>query len=215
MADRIVGEPMRSYYDLRAPEYDDWWRGAGLFADRERPGWEEDEAALGRVLEGLAPARVLDLACGTGFLTVRLRGEVTAVDQSERMVAIARSRLTGVRVMRADASALPFADGDFDRLVTSHFYGHLLVAERRPFLDEARRVAREIVVVDSALRGGADEVWEERELSDGSTHGVYKRRFSAAGLAGEIGGATVLHDGPWFVAVRAARDPRPGAPVAG
>ena len=30
---------MREYYDRRAPEYDDWYLGPGLFADRDRPGW--------------------------------------------------------------------------------------------------------------------------------------------------------------------------------
>jgi len=27
---------MRSYYEQRAPEYDDWWLGTGLFEARER-----------------------------------------------------------------------------------------------------------------------------------------------------------------------------------
>ena len=50
------------------------------------------------VLERLSPARVLDVACGTGFLTRHLRGEVTALDQSPEMVAIATERLPGARV---------------------------------------------------------------------------------------------------------------------
>ena len=59
------------------------------------------------------------------------------------------------------------------------------------------------MVVDSALRpGGVAEDWQERVLDDGSRHRVYKRWFTAAGLAEEVGGAEVLHDGPWFVAVR-------------
>ena len=35
----------------------------------------------------LALARTLDVACGTGFLTRHLRGELTALDQSEAMLA--------------------------------------------------------------------------------------------------------------------------------
>lgn len=36
---RVVSREMRAYYDRRAGEYDDWWLGAGLFAERDRPGW--------------------------------------------------------------------------------------------------------------------------------------------------------------------------------
>jgi hypothetical protein len=30
---------VRDYYEARAGEYDDWWLGEGLFAERERPCW--------------------------------------------------------------------------------------------------------------------------------------------------------------------------------
>jgi hypothetical protein len=39
-------------------------------------------------------------------------------------------------------------------------------------------------------------------LSDGSRHRVYKRFFTASSLAAELGGQ-VVHDGYWFVVVRA------------
>jgi len=34
----VVSEPIRSYYERRAREYDEWWLGTGSFATRERPG---------------------------------------------------------------------------------------------------------------------------------------------------------------------------------
>jgi len=205
----LIGAQMRDYYDRRAREYDDWWLGTGLFAARERPGWDREVAELVAVLERLPPARVLDVACGTGFLTRHLRGEVTALDQSPEMVAIASARLPGARVVVGDATTLPFADGSFDRVVTGHFYGHLLAGEREAFLAQARRVARELVVVDSARGAGVQpEQWQERTLDDGSRHRVYKRYFRGEGLAEELGGGSVAHDGRWFVAV-VAGTPRP------
>ena len=36
---------VKAYYEARAPEYDDWWLGTGLFAERDRPGWEEEREA--------------------------------------------------------------------------------------------------------------------------------------------------------------------------
>src|SRR2546423_13329830 len=102
---------MRSYYQQRAPEYDDWWRGSGLCARRDRPGWDGDVSALCAALEGLAPARTLDVACGTGFLTRHLPGELTGLDQSAAMLAVARERLSDARLVEGDALDPPFADG--------------------------------------------------------------------------------------------------------
>jgi demethylmenaquinone methyltransferase/2-methoxy-6-polyprenyl-1,4-benzoquinol methylase len=199
------GGAMRDYYDRRAAEYDSWWLGTGLFADRDRPGWEADREALRAVVASLPPLRVLDVACGTGYLTLSLAGEVTALDQAPRMVEITRGRVPGARVVQGEGIPLPFEDGSFDCVFTSHFYGHLQPDERAAFLSEVWRFAGELVVVDSALRpGGVAEDWQERVLDDGSRHSVYKRWFTGAGLADEIGGASVLHDGPWFVAVRSS-----------
>ncbi len=200
----VIAAEMRAYYDRRAGEYDDWWAGRGLYAERDRPGWDDEVARLVAAIRGLPPAHVLDVACGTGFLTRHLRGAVEGVDQSPAMVAIAAGRMPDARIVRADAVPLPFTDGAFDRVFTAHFYGHLQADERGAFVGEARRVGRELVVVDSALRDGVDaEEWQERTLTDGSRHRVYKRYFTASGLVEELGGGTVLMDGRWFVAVAA------------
>jgi ubiquinone/menaquinone biosynthesis C-methylase UbiE len=197
-------ESMWEYYDRRAPEYDDWYLGTGMYAARHRPGWNEELWELEGVVAGLAPMRTLDVACGTGFLTRFLRGEVVGLDQSERMVEIAAWRVPGGRFLVGDALSLPFEDASFGRLITGHFYGHLNPDERERFLREASRVAGEIVVIDSALR---DEVQPEenqvRILSDGSRHPVYKRYFTGEALAEELGGGKVLFEGTWFVVATA------------
>jgi ubiquinone/menaquinone biosynthesis C-methylase UbiE len=194
---------MRAYYDRRAREYDDWWYGTDLFTQRDRPGWTEETARLIEVLATLPPAHVLDVACGTGFLTRHLRGEVVAIDQSPEMVRVAAARMPHARVVRADAVPLPFADGTFDRVVTGHFYGHLLPDERAAFVAEARRVGDELVVVDTAQRDGVpEEEWQERVLDDGSRHRVFKRFMTVARLREELGPGETLHEGDWFVAYR-------------
>ena len=190
---------MKAYSDARAPEYDDWYYGAGGFAERDRPGWEEELAALEAALRSLPPARTLDVACGTGYLTRWLRGEVVGLDQSAAMLAEARQRVPGAELVQADAlDGLPFADGAFERLFTGHFYGHLEPEARERLLAEARRVAGELVVVDSA--GSGEEV-QERVLEDGTRWEVYKRWFGPDDLLDELGGGRTLHHGRWFVAV--------------
>jgi ubiquinone/menaquinone biosynthesis C-methylase UbiE len=194
---------VREYYDRRAAEYDEWYLGTELFAARERPGWHEEVAALCDAIAALPKKTTLDVACGTGFLTRHLTGAVTCLDQSERMLAIATDRLPGAHIVRAEALPLPFADAAFDRVFTGHFYGHLRPRERATFLEEAARVATELVIVDSHERPDHPaEEQQERILNDGSVHHVYKRYFTAAGLAAELGGGEVLLDGEWFVMVR-------------
>jgi ubiquinone/menaquinone biosynthesis C-methylase UbiE len=193
---------MKQYYDHRAPEYDDWYQSIGRFAQRDRPGWEDDLRGLEDDVAALAPARTLDVACGTGFLTRHLRGEITALDQSERMLEVAAERVPDAELVSGDALALPFADGSFDRLFTGHFYGHLEGSDRETFLAEAHRVASELVIVDSARRPDHEpEEWQERILNDGSCYQVYKRYFGPDALAQELGGGTVLHASQWFVMV--------------
>jgi hypothetical protein len=48
-----------------------------------------------------------------------------------------------------------------------------------------------------------DVEWQQRILNDGSEWEVYKRFFTGPGLAEELGGGDVLHEGRWFVVVRA------------
>jgi demethylmenaquinone methyltransferase/2-methoxy-6-polyprenyl-1,4-benzoquinol methylase len=193
-----------AYYERRAREYDDWYLGEGVFARRDRPGWHEEVERLVALVAALPPKRTMDVACGTGFLTRHLRGDVIGLDQSPSMVEVAQSRLSRGHALVGDALNLPFDDGAFERVMTAHFYGHLSVEERSAFLGEAERVIDdergELIVIDSALQpGGEPELWQRRVLNDGSEHLVFKRYLTAEQLAAEIGGRPLL-SGDWFVA---------------
>jgi ubiquinone/menaquinone biosynthesis C-methylase UbiE len=192
------------YYDQAAPEFDYAFQGIGSFADRKRPaGFKREFRALEHRISALPPCQILDVACGTGFLTRRLRGEVIGLDLSERMLAIARARVPEATFVRGDAFSLPFANSSFDKVFTSNFYGLLLPSERTRFLREARRVATELVVVDlrASLDGTEPGGWQERTLSDGSHHRIYRKYFMAQDLAEELGAGRILFEGRWFVMV--------------
>jgi ubiquinone/menaquinone biosynthesis C-methylase UbiE len=194
---------VKAYYDRRAPEYDEWYRGVGQYAERDRPGWHDEVDALTRALAALPPVRTLDVACGTGFLTRHLPGDVVGLDQSESMLDEARRQAPNAEFVQGDALDLSFEDGSFGRVFTGHFYGHLDEADRARFLAGARRLAPELVIVDSALREDVEpEERQERILNDGSRWEVYKRYFEPDALAEELGGGETLHADRWFVAVR-------------
>jgi demethylmenaquinone methyltransferase/2-methoxy-6-polyprenyl-1,4-benzoquinol methylase len=193
---------MREYYERRAAEYDETILDGTDAATAAAFNRELDD--LGRVLAALPPARVLDVACGTALFTRYLRGELVALDQSEGMLGIARTRVPAARLVRAAVPSLPFVDLAFDRLCSAHFYGHLVEAERVAFLAEARRVASELLVVDEAVHAGAQpDGWQRRTLRDGSQYTIYKRHFTPEQLEAELGGdGEVLFAGRFFVAVR-------------
>ncbi|HZQ81755.1 MAG TPA: class I SAM-dependent methyltransferase [Gaiellaceae bacterium] len=194
---------MKEYYDKRAQEYDEWWLGQGLFAERDRPGWEDELDEVADLLSSLPPTRTLDVACGTGFITQHLRGDIVGLDQSASMLTEAERKLPHATFVQGDALSLPFPNESFGRLFTSYFYCHLEEEEAARFRDEARRVASELVVMGSNAQPGEELArWEERVLNDGTRWQVYKRVFVPEELAAELHGE-VIHAGRWFVLVRA------------
>jgi ubiquinone/menaquinone biosynthesis C-methylase UbiE len=196
---------MEPYYERRAAEYDDWYLGTGLFADRGRPGWADEVQEVEELISSLPPARTLDVACGTGFMTRHIPGHVIATDASAAMLAESRARHDHPLV-RADAFALPFRDDGFDRVFTGHFYGHLHPEQRARFLAESRRIAPALVVFDAKIHDDvAAEQIQERTLNDGSSHHVFKRYFTASQLSSELGDGRVLFEGRWFVIVSSNR----------
>jgi len=95
---------------------------------------------------GLTPGmRLLDVACGTGLVAVaaaQILGSaenITCLDPSEGMLAIARTKLAA-RFVVGRAEALPFADESFDFLTMGYALRH--VASLEEAFGEFRRVLR-------------------------------------------------------------------------
>jgi SAM-dependent methyltransferase len=90
--------------------------------------------------------RVLELACGTGIVTRRLRdalhpsARLIATDLNRAMVDHARGALGDLDVdwQVADAQELPFADGSFDIVVCQ--FGFMFLPDKPLGFREARRV---------------------------------------------------------------------------
>jgi ubiquinone/menaquinone biosynthesis C-methylase UbiE len=125
------------------------------------------EQLMGRWSQKLAPLfidfaaladgeKILDVGCGSGSLTFALAraadlGEIAAIDYSPVFVeeTIRRNRDPRIKVRQADACALPFAGGVFDRalaLLVLHF-----VPEAGNAVAEMRRVVRSGGVVAAAV----------------------------------------------------------------
>lgn len=137
------------------PEYYDTILGPAQF--------EAFGADLVRRLPVRPKGDVLELACGTGIVTLRLRERIdtmfrlVATDLSEAMLAYAKNKVKGKIDWRiADAAALPFKDETFGVVVCG--FGVMFVPDKQKLYGEARRVL---------LEGGTllFSAWESLELN--------------------------------------------------
>src|SRR5258708_10217921 len=98
---------------------------------------------VSRHANGAAIADILDLGCGTGRysegLATHFDARVIAVDPSEKMLEVARTKATGrVRYERAQAEQLPLPPASVDMIFISMALHHFGDAQRA--LSECRRV---------------------------------------------------------------------------
>jgi SAM-dependent methyltransferase len=124
------------------PEHYDRLLGPALF---DRFG-----AELARRLPADPDGDVLEIACGTGLVTRRLRERLhpsrrlVASDISKPMLDYARAQLAeakGIDWREADAAKLPFADREFGAVVCA--LGVMFVPDKKAVFGEARRVLKD------------------------------------------------------------------------
>jgi ubiquinone/menaquinone biosynthesis C-methylase UbiE len=153
LAWRLLRRPLRSMFD-------------GLASTWETRIGPHHLWALDLALADLSPPqRILDLGTGTGVVAIALAerypgAEVVGIDLSAAMIDEARRKVPPGLVGRVefevgDASALEYADGDFELVVLSNMI---------PFFDElARIVAPGGTLVFSFSRGAETPIYVPSE----------------------------------------------------
>jgi ubiquinone/menaquinone biosynthesis C-methylase UbiE len=97
-----------------------------------------------------AGQRVLEIGCGTGNLSLRLKRrhpgvELVGSDPDPKALALARRkarRLDGIRFEHAYAQRLPYPDGSFDRVLSALMLHHLDPDTKTATAAEVARVLR-------------------------------------------------------------------------
>lgn len=138
--------------------------------DREKPERVEVWRAL---IEGLAPARVLEVGCNVGWNLEYLRRagvpELYGVEPQAYAVERARWRGPAFGVLQGTAFELPFRDRWFDLAFTSGVLIHISPSTIGDALDEIYRVSRRYIIAieydhhteqEIPYRGHAAALWK-------------------------------------------------------
>jgi len=105
--------------------------------------WAPQVVAAAQLLPGM---RVVDVACGTGVLTIEAAeavspgGTAVGVDLNPGMLAVARRKAPEVEWRESPAEALPLGSDDFDAVVSQ--FGLMFFQDKEAALREMLRVLR-------------------------------------------------------------------------
>ncbi len=187
---------MQTYYAARAPEYDAIYR---------KPERQADLRAIEAWLPArFARARVLEVACGTGYWTrfiAPVALSVLGVDAAPETLRMAEARMAeagveaNVRFEVGDAYALAASEPKCDGAFAGFWFSHIPKARVREFLTGLGAVlapGARVVLLDNLFvegssspiseRDGEGNSYQARKLADGSVHRVLKNFPSEAEL---------------------------------
>jgi ubiquinone/menaquinone biosynthesis C-methylase UbiE len=150
--------------------------------DASRPDEKRIWHALKR-LEPLNGSTILDLGCGAGWATRMATRDGKAaravgLDFSITGLKLARGHTREILWLQADGTALPLADGSFDRLFCNGALEHFPDVKRgiREIARILRPDARAVIIVPNFY------VKTEQPMEFAASYWNWKKQFEAAGL---------------------------------
>jgi demethylmenaquinone methyltransferase/2-methoxy-6-polyprenyl-1,4-benzoquinol methylase len=221
--DDLLAE-QRSFYQARAPEYDEWWQRRGRYdrGEEQLLDWQRQVATVESALGAFRPTgNVLELAGGTGWWTQHLAetaDRLTVVDSSPEALALNRKRVRRADVRYEVADLFEWRpDASYDVVFFSFWLSHVPRTRFADFwnlvrtcLDPSGRVFlidnRDDPMPESALKDpyvveyGTD--LHLRTLSDGSQFRVIKVMYEPRQLESLIaaeGWSVEIDATRWFI----------------
>lgn len=136
-------------------------------------------------LEGLAPCKMLDVGCGTGFLLniAKKNGfQVTGIDPSVGMLEKAKQKygFSNREVIVSSADNLPFEDQSFDLIIASGSLVHI------PNLEDVSSEIKRVLKINGKLR-----------IIDHATP-IQKNIFTPIALLFSQASGDILHDYEYY-----------------
>ena len=220
----------RSYYEARAPEYDEWWQRRGRFDRGEEAllEWQRQVRVVDDALTRFgATGSVLELAGGTGWWTERLArtaDSLTVVDSSRKVLALNQERVGRSDVNYVVADLFDWqADGHYDVAFFSFWLSHVprsrfgefwslmrscLTPSGRAFLIDNRNDPQPETTTRDPFVLEYDTDLHVRRLRDGSEHRVVSVMYEPGELRSLIeaeGWNAEIQATRWFIFGSACR----------
>ena len=193
MTDNILQQQIE-YYRARANEYDQWFYRIGRY-DRgieNNQRWFNEVAVIKNTLHQIGVVDdILELACGTGIWTQELLSigkKITAIDASEEVIAINRSKLFSLSVEYHLIDLFVWQpDTEYDLVFFAFWLSHVPPKLLDSFLTkvyQSVRVGGQVFIIDSSfeLTSTANNhileddgnIYKTRKLNNGQEFQIFK-----------------------------------------
>jgi demethylmenaquinone methyltransferase/2-methoxy-6-polyprenyl-1,4-benzoquinol methylase len=191
--DSDLRQRMLTYYDERAPEYEEAYTlGTGTASIADPEVFKTEARVLAGIVRRFAQGRLMDLACGTAYWLPHYASHcsgITLFDQSDRMLAEGRTKADRLGIvdrcdfLQGDFFAHEFDQAAYETVLVGFFLSHLTEAQERLLFDALRMMldsSGRFLVLDSAWSPERSKFnvkveHQPRRLNDGTTFEIYKR----------------------------------------
>jgi ubiquinone/menaquinone biosynthesis C-methylase UbiE len=184
---------MLTYYDERAPEYEEAYTlGTGTASIPDPEVFKAEARVLASIVGRFAHGRLMDLAYGTAYWLPHYAPNcscITLFDQSDRMLTEGRAKADRLgivdrcAVVQGDFLAHEFDQAAYDTVLVGFFLSHLTETQERLLFDALRIMldsSGRFLILDSAWspersKFNAKVERQPRRLNDGTAFEIYKR----------------------------------------
>jgi ubiquinone/menaquinone biosynthesis C-methylase UbiE len=154
---------MLTYYDQRAPEYEEAYTlGTGTASIPDPEVFKTEARVLAGIVSRFAHGRLMDLACGTAYWLPYYApncSHITLFDQSDGMLTEGRAKADHLGIanrcvfVQGDFFEQTFDENAYDTALVGFFVSHLAEAQEPLLFDALRRMldsSGRFLILDSA-----------------------------------------------------------------
>jgi len=196
---RTLNKEMMSYYDTRAPEYDEIYIGKGPASIPDPDLYRKETEIISKVVQGYGQGHLIDIGCGSGYWLSHYGNNplrIALLDHSEKMLSQCRKRVRSLRLedrcyfIQGDFFEATLDENSFDSALIGFFISHLSLNLQRTFFSKLKRILKDngqLMIIDSAwssqrMRTRKKEGMQKRTLNDGRAYALYKRYFDKSDI---------------------------------
>ncbi|MBN1160697.1 MAG: class I SAM-dependent methyltransferase [Dehalococcoidales bacterium] len=200
MKNTSQNQELFQYYNERAPEYEDFYRGKFTTKIPDSAIYKNDASNIQKLLPSLVSGKCIDIACGTGFwlpIYEKKCSRIILIDQSEDVLAECAKKIEKLgiekktEVIRGDIFITAFPQHEYDSAVIGFLISHLRENELDSLFNNLKTSLKhkgKFLIIDSVwskeiiAMGREKEGVTKRSLKDGHEFNIYKRYFDKPDL---------------------------------